>query len=376
MARAIDASTYVTLDDATALEAAQRDPQGFIQRFEGTVVLDEIQRVPQLFLAIKAEVDRNRRPGRFVLTGSANVMLLPRLSESLAGRMEILTLWPFSVGELKGIRETFVDRAFGEEKAGWPTQPQSGDSLDDAMLRGGYPEVALRTDPERRRAWFTSYVMTLLQRDVRDLANIDHLALMPRLAAMLAARTGTLLNAAELSRSLGLPLSTLQRYLVLLESIFAVQTLPAWSTNLGKRLVRSPKVFLCDTGLTAHLCSVDKARLNLEPEFRGRLLESFVLGELRKQAAWNRARPHLYHFRSHAGQEVDIVMEGPGGDIVGIEVKASSTVTWADFKGLKYLQDALGKRFHRGIVLYTGSEAVPFGKGLEAVPVESLWRTP
>lgn len=366
---------YLTLDEAGVLSAAATDPAGFISGLEGPVVLDEVQRAPELFPAIKASVDRDRSPGRFLLTGSANVMLLPRLSESLAGRMEMNALWPLSAGELSGVREGFVEAAFsGRPPApGGESESASGPGIFERVLRGGFPEAVVRERASRRAAWFESYVTTILQRDVRDLANVERLAELPRLLYLLAARTSSLLNYSELSRSSGLPQSTLKRYLTLLQTTFLLNTVPAWSGNLSKRLVRSPKIMLCDTGLAAHLQGVDEERLSEEPTLRGPLLESFVAMELYKQASYSERRLDLYHYRTQSGEEVDILMEDRSGRLVGVEVKASSTVSNRDFRGLKALSEAAGDRFQFGAVLYTGTERVPFGDNLYALPVQTLW---
>ncbi|MEW6638365.1 MAG: ATP-binding protein, partial [Actinomycetota bacterium] len=304
---------YLTLDDAGILSAAATDPAGFLAGLGRPVVLDEVQRAPDLFLAIKAEVDRDRRPGSFLLTGSANVLLLPRLSESLAGRMEVHTLWPLSQGELEGVREGFVDAAFSGGAPPVSLEAEDPPRLFERVLRGGFPEVVGRESPARRRAWFDSYVTTILQRDVRDLANIERLAEMPRLLSLLATRASSLLSYSDLSRAAAMPQSTLKRYMALLETVFLVQTLPAWSANLGKRLVKSPKSIVCDTGLAAHLQGVDAQRLSAEPVLAGPLLENFVAMELKKQITWSETRPSLYHFRTQAGREVDLVLEDAAG---------------------------------------------------------------
>jgi hypothetical protein len=366
-------SRYLTLDDASVLSAARADPAGFLAALEGQVVLDEVQRAPELFLAIKAEVDRSPQPGRFLLTGSADVLLLPRLADSLAGRLEILTLWPFSQGEIKGAKESFVDAVFAKS---WPAFSSSGNhrsSLVARLLLGGYPPVLSRPAYERRRAWFGSYITTILQRDVRDLAHIEGLTALPRLLSLLAARSCSLLNLAELSRSIAIPLSTLKRYLTLLETTFLVQLLPPWSANIGKRFVKSPKVLLNDTGLIAYLLGLNEERLELDSMLMGPLLENFVAMELRKQAAWSQSQPRVFHFRLQTGQEVDLVLEDAAGNVAGIEVKASATITARDFKGLRALAELAGKRFRRGIVLYTGSSPVPFASDLHALPIGALW---
>lgn len=366
---------YLTLDEAGVLAAAEADPAGFLSGLGGPVILDEVQRSPGLFPAIKAEVDRDRRPGRFLLTGSANVLLLPRLSESLAGRMEILTLWPLSQGEIEGVQEGFVDAVFSKDPISFQQEPEGTSDLPGRLLRGGYPEAHARGSEARRRAWFGSYVTTILQRDVRDLSNIEGLTDLPRLLSLLAARSASLVNYAELSRSASMPQSTLKRYVSLLQATFLVRTLPAWSSNLGKRLVRSPKLLLCDTGLISSLQGLSAERLASDPVLVGPLLENFVAVELQKQSAWSATQPRPFHFRTQTGQEVDIVLEDAAGRVVGVEVKASATVGARDFRGLRALAEASGDRFRRGVVLYTGRTAVPFGENLHALPVSSLWST-
>jgi len=364
---------YLTLDDSNLLAAASADPSGFIGGFEGPLIIDEVQRVPELFLAIKSEVDKNRQPGRFLLTGSANVLLLPQMAETLAGRMEILTLWPLSQGEIESRKETFIDRIFFDRSVPCSSSSITTVQLIKKILSGGFPEALSRTEVNRQRAWFSSYITTILQRDVRDISNIEGLTLIPRLLSLVAARTGGLLNYAELSRSFSMPQTTLKRYLALLETTFLVKLLPAWSVNLGKRLVKSPKILLTDTGLISHLIGIDDKRLKNEPQLIGALLENFAAMELVKQAGWSHSQPHLFHFRTQTGQEVDIVLEDTAGRVVGIEVKAGSTVKTDDLKGLRLLADSVGSKFVRGVVLYCGSEYVPFGSGLAAIPISELW---
>lgn len=365
---------YVTLDDATVAAAARSDPEGFLSASSSPIVLDEVQRAPDLFLAIKASVDRDRRPGRFLLTGSANALLLPQLADALVGRMEIISLWPLSQGEIGGVVEGFVDAMFGRDAPSIRPVKPGGRSLIERLLRGGYAEAVATASNDRRGAWFSSYVTTLLARDVRELARIDTLTDLPRLVNLVAARPMAMLNHAELARSVGLPQTTLKRYMSLLQTVFLIRTLPPWHGNLGKRLVKTPKVLFTDVGLAAYLMGLDRARLQSDRTLLGGLLESFVTMEIEKQIGWSKTSPAMYHFRSHAGEEVDLVLEQRSGTVVGIEVKSAATVTASDFKGLRSLSDATGAKFHRGIVLYTGRDVVPFGKKLFAVPVESLWQ--
>jgi len=366
---------YLAFDDPGVLGAAKLDPNGFIAGLTTPVTLDEVQHVPELFPAIKVAVDRRRESGRFLLTGSANVMLLPKLSESLAGRIEVLTLWPFSQGELKGVREGFIDALFSKQpvwSAGTGSEIRRNE-LFETILAGGYPPVATRQSGARRKAWFQSYLMTILQRDVRDLANIADLTAVPRLLAVVASRTGNLLNFADLSRNLGLPQTTLKRYFALLEMTFLVQLLRPWSGNLGQRIIRTPKAYLNDTGLLAHLLGLTLDRLEMDPGLAGGVLENFVLMELRKQSTWSETQPQFFYWRTASGQEVDIVLEDSAGRLVGVEVKANATLGRGDVRGLKALAEAVGKRWLRGAVLYTGTEVIPFGSNLHGLPLPLLW---
>jgi hypothetical protein len=373
IARRQHPARYVTLDDPTFYAAARSDPSGLVASLEGPVVLDEIQRCPELFGALKVDVDRERRPGRYLLTGSANVLLLPRVSESLAGRMEVLTLWPLSQGEIENRPEGFLDRVFGRTLSAGPASGISRADVFSRVLRGGYPEAVQRKDPARRRAWFRSYLITLLQRDVRELAQIEGLTALPRLLSLLATRAAAPLNYADLARAAGLPATTLKRYLALFETLFLVRPVPAWSTNLSKRLIKTARLVFVDTGLLAQLTGATGDRLQADPSQAGPLLENFVTMEMVKQASWSRHHPQVLHFRTHAGQEVDLVLEADDGRVVGIEVKAAGSVGTGDFRGIQALREAAGKRFHRGIVLYQGRETVPFGKDQWAMPLDALW---
>jgi len=365
---------YLTLDDAVVLNAAKSDPAGFINGLAGPVTLDEVQRAPELFLAIKAAVDRDRQPGRFLLTGSADVLLLPGIADSLAGRVEILSLWPLSCAEL-------ADSA-GFNRADWLFQgdltalsiaPCDRDDLMGRLLAGGFPDAVTRHNPRRRAAWFDSYVQSILQRDVRDLANIEQLTEIPNLLQLLATRSATLLNFAELSRSCSLPQSTLKRYFALLEMLFLVVRLPSWERNAGKRLVKAPKVFLPDAGLLCHFMGETPDSLAAKAGLPGRVVETFVLAELLKHVAFSAQRLSLWHYRTQTHIEVDFILENRMGQLAGIEVKASTTVDGKDFKGLRHLQETEPDTFMRGFVLYAGRELVPFGEKLWAVPLSMWW---
>ena len=365
---------YFTLDEAATLEAAESDPDGFVAGLPEQVIIDEVQRVPELFRAIKHNVDSKRQPGRFLLTGSAQALVLPRLSESLAGRMEVLTLWPFSQGEIAGRRDDFVDGCFAPEFKPGAFGGTNWAALADRIVMGGYPEILTRPEPVRQQAWFGSYITTILERDVRDLTNVSGLRELPRLLRLAASRAMGLLNFADLSRDAAMPQTTLQRYWALFEATFLVRSLPPWHTNLGLRLVKTPKVVLNDTGLLCNLLGLDAARLRNDGIMTGAVLECFVAAELTKQVTWSRTRPGIFHYRTHSQQEVDFILEDARGRLVGIEVKKTASPNDGDFKGLRHLREQTGKRFLRGILLYTGLASVAFGPNLHAVPVSALWR--
>ena len=332
------------------------------------------QRTPELFLAIKADVDRDRRPGRFLLTGSANVLLLPDIADSLAGRMEVLSLWPLSSAEIAGVPATnLADWLFDGPMDALNISPCDRAQLVGKLVSGGFPEAVSRSSARRRAAWFDSYMQAIMQRDVRDLANVEQLTEIPNLIQLLATRSASLLNFAEVSRSSGLPQTTLKRYFSLLETLFLVYRLPSWERNPGKRLVKAPKVFLPDSGLLAHLLELSQERLMSAAGLPGGLVETFVLSELLKHLAFSEKRLTLWHYRTQSNIEVDFVLENRLGKLTGIEVKASSNVSGKDFKGLRHLKETEPQAFQRGIVLYSGREVVPFDADLFAVPLSMWW---
>lgn len=365
---------YMTMDDRVVLAAAKADPTGFIAGLNGPVILDEVQRAPEIFLPIKAAVDRDRKPGRFLLTGSANVLLLPRIADSLAGRMEVLSLWPLSSAEMSG--SPFfnrVDWLFDGDIQAWNVPACDRERLTMALLNGGFPEAVSRGSPRRRAAWFESYLQAILQRDVRDLANVEQLTEIPNLLQLLAARSASLLNFAEISRSSRISQTTLKRYFTLLETLFLIVRLPSWERNPGKRMVKAPKVFLPDCGLLAHLMGLSQDSLDAETGLPGGLVETFVLGELLKHLAFSENGLTLFHYRTQTNIEVDFILENRLGKLTGIEVKASGSVEGKDFKGLRHLKETEPQAFQRGIVLYAGREVVAFDVDLFAVPLSMWW---
>lgn len=371
--RSAEPARYLTFDDSATRAAAELDPDGFIDRLRGPVILDEIQLVPSVLPAIKRSIDENREPGRFLLTGSANVLTLPRVSESLVGRMAVLTLWPLSQAEIERSPSIFLDRMFGDESLDVLATTSLRRSVIERALVGGFPEAVTARDANTRAEWHASYLSTLLLRDVRDIANIEGLNLLPRLLALLANRPLAPLNIADLSSATPAPTSTLRRYLTLLETVFLTKLLPPYASNRGKRLVRTPRVAFVDSGLLASVAGLGPERIESEPVLVSPLLENFVLVELWKQASLRVDPPEILYFRSHSGQEVDIVLEGKDGRVVGIEVKATSKVEPRDFRGLEALAEIAGKRFHRGFVLYTGRDTLPFGDRMVAIPMNALW---
>lgn len=374
LAESMNSVEYVTLDDINTLSSAQRDPTGFIAQYNKPVIIDEVQRAPEIFLPIKVAVDKAPKPGSFILTGSANVFTLPKLADSLAGRMEIISLWPLSQGEIEGKHETFIDRVFEKDYSIPRCNAIDKDDLLDRMLRGGYPEILSRDSERSRKNWFDAYITTLLERDVRDISAIRDLKDFPLLLQALALRSSTLFNISDISRTIGIQNDTLKRYITLLESMFIVVEHSAWSARMSKRFHKTPKLMLNDTGLLSNILGIDKNRLMIDPFLYGQMLETFVAMELRKQATWSDTTVKLYHFRDHKGAEVDIVLETPAGDVVGIEVKATASPGLEDISGLKTFQAIAGKKFKRGIVLHTGSTRTHHSDNIYFVPISCLWR--
>lgn len=363
---------YFSFDDAVILGAATADPVGFVADLPDHAILDEVQRVPTLFTAIKAAVDRARSPGRFLLTGSANVLLVPKLADSLAGRMQILRLHPLAQCELAGRPPAFLDALF-EGRFKSSSYGRLGRELAARIAAGGYPPALARATPPRRATWYRDYIETLVQRDVRDLARIATLDALPRLLTLAAGQTARLLNVSDLSAPFQLSRPTIRDYVTLLERVFLLEQLPPWHSNRLSRLIKTPKLHLGDTGLACALLGLDAEALWLDRGTLGQLLETFVYQELRRQASWRDDDIRFHHFRDKDGVEVDLVLERGGRELVGVEVKAAATVTAADFRGLRKLREATDKRFAAGVVLYDGEASMGFGEGLFAVPIRALW---
>jgi predicted AAA+ superfamily ATPase len=364
--------TYLSFDNDVTLAAATADPLGFVADLPERTILDEVQRAPGIFTALKSAVDRQRTPGRFLLTGSANVLLVPKLADSLAGRMEIQRLHPLSQAEILGREPDFLRALFG---GGFKTgaYERLGDRLAEIVATGGYPPALARGTARRRGAWYRDYVETLIQRDVRDLARIRSLDTLPRLLSLAAGQTATLINVSDLAGPFQVSRPTIREYVTLLTRVFLLEELPPWHHNRLKRLVKTPKLHLADTGLACALLGLDGKGLWEDRTALGRLLETFVYQELRRQGSWHDEHIRFHHFRDKDMVEVDIVLERGAGQLAGVEVKAAATVTAADFRGLRKLKEASGERFAGGVLVYDGETSASFGDGLYAVPIRTLW---
>jgi len=360
LVRGFTSHRYITLDDDTVLEAARGDPSGFVRGLDQAIV-DEVQRAPDLLRAIKKTIDVDRRPGRFLLTGSANVLTLPQVSDSLAGRIEVVNLLPLSRAEIVEKKPTFLQKAMAGRVAK-TTEYLIGDDLVDAVFTGGYPEMIQRRDRQRRRAWARGYVNAIVQRDVRDIAELEKMDQMPRLLKVLAHHSGQLTNFTQIGGQIGLDDKTTRKYVAVLEQLFLVRRLEPWFRNRLKRLVKTPKLHFLDSGLLAAILGTTEVRIGKDRSVFGPLLETFAFAEVMKRVDWLAETCRLYHYRDKDQDEVDIIVEGQSGDVVGIEVKAAATVTAGDFKGLRKLSAACGKDFKLGVVLYDAEQTVPFGE--------------
>jgi predicted AAA+ superfamily ATPase len=366
-----DGRAYLTLDDQTILEAARSDPIAFVRGLDRAII-DEVQRAPDLILAIKKTIDDDSRPGRFLLTGSANVMTLPRVADSLAGRMETIRMLPLARSEILGSQSKFLEDVFAENLT-CPKRLIIGDDLIEMVMIGGFPESLTRPTEKRQRDWKRSYLTSVLTRDLRDIAEIEKLTELPKFVRLLAEHSAQLVNYSELGNGIGVNYKTSQRYVGLLEQIYLLASIAPWYTNAIKRIVKTPKLHFFDSGLLATSRGLTVERLKQNRTNFGPLLETFVFSEIMKLISWSELQISLYHFRDQDRREVDFVLERDDGSIVGIEVKANATVISSDFSGLKKLAEASGSKFTGGVVLYDGDVIVPFGTKFVAAPVSCLW---
>ncbi|MEC4594902.1 MULTISPECIES: ATP-binding protein [Nitrospirillum] len=362
---------YITLDDQTALAAAQSDPAGFIRGLDQAII-DEVQRAPDLLLAIKKTVDEDYRPGRFLLTGSANVLTLPKIADSLAGRMETIQMLPLARAEIAGRTPSFLERLF-DGRLGPQPDALVGDELIRVVLAGGFPEAISRDKERRRQDWARAYLTSILTRDLRDIADVEKLTELPRFVRLLAEHAGQLVNYSQFGAGINVSHKTGQRYVGLLEQVFLVATVQPWFTNALKRIVKTPKLHFLDSGLLATVRGLTFDRIKSDRTAFGALLESFVFSEVLKLISGSDLRVTAHHFRDRDGREVDVILERDDGMVVGIEVKASATVKATDFTGLKALAEACGERFAYGVILYDSADFVPFGDKLAAAPLSCLW---
>lgn len=362
---------YFSLDDPALLAAVQADPLGFVNRLDRAII-DEVQRAPQLLMALKLVIDQDRRPGRFLLTGSANLMALPHISDSLAGRVEILNLLPLSHSELARRPNDFLSQARAQSWSLTSPAPSQQISMVQQVLAGGYPEMQQRATPARRQAWARAYMTTLVERDIQDIAHIDQTSQIPQLLNITAELSGQLMNLSQIGGQIGMNGKTVDKYLGILEKLFLVRRLPAWSRNELNRLIKAPKIHFLDAGLQSTLTRLTSELAVTQRTRFGATLETWVYGELLKLQSITPESWFLSHYRDKDQVEVDFVLESPLREIIGIEVKAAASVQLSDFKGLRRLREFAGAQFVTGIVLYDGTHALPFGDGLWAVPLNRL----
>lgn len=362
---------YLTLDDNLTLLAAQQDPVGFIRSLDRAVI-DEIQRAPKLLLAIKKTVDEDRRAGRFLLTGSANLMTLPLVADSLAGRMETLTLYPLAQCEIQHQTTHWLDSVFAG-KIPAVSHSVIGHELVELVLQGGYPEVLARPSPKRRQAWRRQYLDALLQRDVQDIANIDKLGQFPTLLRTLAEFSGQLCNYSQLGGQVGLDYKTVSKYIGVFEQMYLLKRIPVWANNRLKRMLKTPKLQFVDSGLLASLRGLTADTIKQNHTLFGGLLETFIYAELLKQTTWAADDYHILYYRDTEQYEVDFIIENSAGNLVGIEVKAAASLTTKDLRGLKKFASVSGEKMQLGLILYDGVETLPLGDKFWAVPIASLW---
>lgn len=365
--------SYVSCDNIATLASIQFDPAGFLNNQAKPLIIDEAQRAPEIFLPIKLDVDDNRNPGRYLLTGSANLLLVPKLGDGLTGRMGICNMWPLSQGEIRGVKESFLKILFenGHWKSEYPIFSQH--EIIEILMKGGFPNVVAAKSSEERREWCNDYLFNALQKDINDLSKIEHFSQMPSLLYGLANRIGSPLNVNSLTDLLRTSEATTRRYIELLKNLFLLYPLPSWSRNIDKKISKASKIYFSDTALLIQSMDFDAERLLKLPNVLGQVFENFVVMELVKQATWSSEQIKLHHYRTHDQKEVDVVLESPSGKVIGIEIKLSSIVRKDDLKGLMSLKEHCSADFHKGIIFYTGSKTLPFGDSFTALPISALW---
>lgn len=363
---------YLTLDDDATRRAALEDPTGFIAGISGPAVIDEVQRAPDVMLAIKERLDTNNQRGQFLLAGSANILTLPTIADALPGRVDYLRLWPFSQGELAGTRETFIDRVLTGQTPHIEDAPVGAGAYAAQIAKGGFPDVQDRSARGRAR-FFDGYVASILGRDLHDVAKVRDAGLVERLLRLLATRSANLVSSRAIAGELGVDHKTVTAQTRILENLFLVARLQPWRVNLGSRQVQTPKLYMTDTGLLTHLTNVNASRMVKDSTLAGPVFETFAAMELARQRDWSTSAPSLFHYRDKQQREVDVVLELGSGEVAGVEIKTAASIRAKDFRGLRHLRDKLGERFTAGIVLYTGKRTLRFGERLSAVPLCGLW---
>jgi predicted AAA+ superfamily ATPase len=362
---------YLTLDDEPVRSLAAGDAHGFVAGLGRCTIIDEIQRAPELMLAIKSRVDRDAAPGQFLLTGSANLRRIPTVADALPGRADYLTLWPLTQGEVQGRPESFLARMFDGEVPNIDDAPVGRGEYAEILVAGGFPEARSRTAAARRR-FFDSYVTSIVERDVADTSRVHDPSSVGTLLRLVAARSGSLARYDALARDAGVDGKTVKAHLAVLERLFLVRIREPWHVNIGQRQVKAPKLYVSDTGLLAALIGADQRRVREDDGLAGALFETFVATELERQASWSADALRFWHLRG-AEREVDVIVERPSGELLGFEVKASATVRASDFRGLVHMRERLGERLVAGAVLYAGERTLPFGERLWALPLNALW---
>jgi uncharacterized protein len=361
----------ITLDDQGSREAARDDPHGFVANLRGPALIDEVQLAPDLLYAIKQAVDEDPTPGRFLLTGSANILTAPKISESLAGRVRRVELWPLAQSEIHGSSRNFIDSLFAGEPPQVNGAPVGRDAFVEIVARGGYPAVRMLSE-RQRRDWYRDYVQGVLERDLRDIASVQKLSEMPRLIRLLAVHSAKLLDYRRLASDLELSDKTVSAYVELLRTIFLVHVLPAWRPGLRSRELHAPKIYLTDTGLLAQQLGANQRRIAEDDQLTGYVLETFCGMEILKHQGWATEDCTLRHYRV-GGDEIDILLEAQSGDLAAVEVKARASIRVGDWRVIKKLRDSRPDQFKAGVVLYAGSQTIPLGERIWAVPISGLW---
>ena len=361
----------LSLDVRATRETALADPEGFIAGLRGPAFIDEIQRAPDLLLAIKRAVDRDPTPGRFLLTGSANLLTARKVKDALTGRMETIPLWPLAQSEIHGSTGNFVDALFAAEPPRVAGAAVGREAFVEVVAAGGYPEARVRSG-RRRARWFASYLDTTLDRDLREISDARKLHEIPRLLRLLASQAANVLSYRAVAAKLDLTHDTVREYIGLLQTVFLVRLLPAWRPGIGAREVHAPKAYLVDAGLLAHLLGADERRIAADDQITGKVLENFVVTEVLKHADWAATDSSAYHYRQRE-DEVDLLLESRVGEIVAIEVKAATSIDRRDVRAMEKLRDSRGTRFKAGVVVCTCEQTIPLGDRLWAVPLSGLW---